>query len=464
VAERPQVLIVDDEPNMRRVLSTLLEREPCDVLSAGDGAEALRVMDENVVHVVVADLRMPNIDGLELLKRVMSRNPDIPFVVLTAHGTVDTAVEAMKLGAFDFITKPFERDELLGVVRKALRTVRLDAADVPLPAGDARRYRIIGSCEAMQAVYAVIEKVADTPTTVLVTGESGTGKELVARALHANSRLSSRPYIRVNCAAIPRELIESEFFGYEKGAFTGAVTSKPGRFELADGGTLFLDEIGEIPLEMQVKLLRAIQEHEFERVGGLKTLRVNVRLITATNKDLQRCVSEGTFREDLFYRLNVVAIRLPSLRERVDDIPLLAAHFVERFNERLGRRIDGFDPEALQALRRHHWPGNVRELENLAERCVLFADGPRIALADLPPEVRGAAGTAAAERDEGDPMALKSQVRAAAERVERDLIYKALKLTDHNVTRAAKLLHISRKSLQVKMRDLGLRETRDASS
>jgi DNA-binding NtrC family response regulator len=227
---------------------------------------------------------------------------------------------------------------------------------------------------------------------------------------------------------------------------------------------LFLDEIGEIPLEMQVKLLRAIQEHEFERVGGLKTLRVNVRLITATNKDLQRCVSEGTFREDLFYRLNVVAIRLPSLRERVDDIPLLAAHFVERFNERLGRRIDGFDPEALQALRRHHWPGNVRELENLAERCVLFADGPRIALADLPPEVRGAAGTAAAERDEGDPMALKSQVRAAAERVERDLIYKALKLTDHNVTRAAKLLHISRKSLQVKMRDLGLRETRDASS
>jgi DNA-binding NtrC family response regulator len=312
----------------------------------------------------------------------------------------------------------------------------------------------------MQAVYAMIDKVADTPTTVLLTGESGTGKELVARALHANSRLARQPYIRVNCAAIPRELIESEFFGYEKGAFTGAVTSKPGRFELADGGTLFLDEIGEIPLEMQVKLLRAIQEHEFERVGGLRTLRVNVRLITATNKDLQRCVADGTFREDLYYRLNVVHIRLPALRERVEDLPVLCAHFIERFNERLGRRAEGFEPEAMAALRRYHWPGNVRELENLIERCVLFSDGPRIGLAGLPEEVRGVAGSP--DPADADPMALKSRVKAAAERVERDLIDKALKLCDHNVTRAAKLLRISRKSLQVKMRDLGLREAKDA--
>jgi two-component system response regulator AtoC len=461
MAERPQVLIVDDEPNMRRVLATLLEREPCDVLQAADGLEALRVMDENVVHVIVADLRMPNLDGMELLKRVTARDPDLPYVLLTAHGTVDTAVEAMKLGAFDFITKPFEKDEMLAVVRKALRNVRLDAAALHPPAGgEARRYRIIGGSPEMQAVYAMIDKVADTPTTVLLTGESGTGKELVARALHANSRLARQPYIRVNCAAIPRELIESEFFGYEKGAFTGAVTSKPGRFELADGGTLFLDEIGEIPLEMQVKLLRAIQEHEFERVGGLRTLRVNVRLITATNKDLQRCVADGTFREDLYYRLNVVHIRLPPLRERVDDLPVLCAHFIERFNERLGRRTEGFEPEAMAALRRYHWPGNVRELENLIERCVLFSDGPRIDLAGLPEEVRGVGGSP--DPADADPMALKSRVKAAAERVERDLIDKALKLCDHNVTRAAKLLRISRKSLQVKMRDLGLREAKDA--
>jgi DNA-binding NtrC family response regulator len=459
MAERPQVLIVDDEPNMRRVLAALLEREPCDVLQAGDGVEALQALDDDVVHVIVADLRMPNMDGLELLKKVVARDPNLPFVVLTAHGTVDTAVEAMKLGAFDFITKPFEKDELLAIVRKALRSVRLDAAaPTPAPSGESRRYRLIGSSESMQQVYAILDKVADTPTTVLITGESGTGKELVARALHANSRLAARPYIRVNCAAIPRELIESEFFGYEKGAFTGAVTSKPGRFELADGGTLFLDEIGEIPLEMQVKLLRAIQEHEFERVGGLRTLRVTVRLITATNKDLQRCVADGSFREDLFYRLNVVSVRLPPLRERVDDILPLCGHFIERFNERLGRRIEGFEPEALAALRRHHWPGNVRELENLVERCVLFADGARITLAGLPETVRGAAaGTP--DLGQVDPLALKSQVRAAAERVERDLIDRALKVTDHNVTRAAKLLRISRKSLQVKMRDLGLRES-----
>jgi DNA-binding NtrC family response regulator len=410
--------------------------------------------------VVIADLRMPNIDGMELLKRVNARDPNLPFIVLTAHGTVDTAVEAMKLGAFDFVTKPFEKDELLGVARKALRAVRLDATETHLPpTGDAKRFRIIGSGPQMQGVFAMIDKVADTPTTVLITGESGTGKELVARALHANSRLSPKPYIRVNCAAIPRELIESEFFGYEKGAFTGAVTSKPGRFELADGGTLFLDEIGEIPLEMQVKLLRAIQEHEFERVGGLRTLRVNVRLITATNKDLQRSVADGAFREDLYYRLNVVHIRLPPLRERPDDVAALCQHFVERFNERLGRHIEGFEPEAMSALRRYHWPGNVRELENLIERCVLFADASRIALAELPEEVRGVGG--APDPAETDPMALKSRVRAAAERVERDLIDKALKLCDHNVTRAAKLLRISRKSLQVKMRDLGLRETKD---
>jgi DNA-binding NtrC family response regulator len=461
MAERPVVLIVDDEPNMRRVLAALLDREQCETLEAEDGAAALALIEENVVHVVVADLRMPRMDGMTLLGRLVEKDPTLPVILLTAHGTVDNAVEAMKLGAFDFISKPFEKDELLSVVRKALRTARLAEDEVRVPAGlDGRRYRIIGSAESMQAVYAMIEKVADTPTTVLITGESGTGKELVARALHENSRWARAPYIRVNCAAIPRELMESEFFGYEKGAFTGAATAKPGRFELADGGTLFLDEIGEIPLEMQVKLLRAIQEHEFERVGGLKTIRVDLRLIAASNRDLRALVTAGGFREDLYYRLNVVDIRLPALRERSEDIPLLAAHFVERFNARLGRSIEGVLPEAMQAMMRYHWPGNVRELENLVERCVLFSEGTRIGLADLPEDVRGGRA-GAADAEPADPMSLKSQVRAAAERVERDLIHRALRLTEHNVTRAAKLLRISRKSLQVKMRDLGLRESRE---
>jgi transcriptional regulator with GAF, ATPase, and Fis domain len=327
---------------------------------------------------------------------------------------------------------------------------------------------IVGGSPQMAEIFKIIDKVADTPSTVLVTGESGTGKELVATALHEGSSRRSKPFIRINCGAIPKELMEAELFGYERGAFTGAVASKPGRFELADGGTLFLDEIGEIPVEMQVKLLRALQESEFERVGGIKTTRVDVRLIAATNRDLQAEVEAGRFRTDLYYRLAVVPIRLPPLRERSEDIPRLAQHFLEKYNRKLNKKLEGFTPEALDALRTWHWPGNIRELENLVERTLLFADGPLVGRADLPEPVRGATpaspGAVPLSASPSDvtlvpgEAGLKDIVRQKAAELERDLIVQALAETEGNVTRAARLLQISRKSLQTKMKEFGLRD------
>ncbi|HEX6278194.1 MAG TPA: sigma-54 dependent transcriptional regulator, partial [Polyangiaceae bacterium] len=303
--EKKQILVVDDEPNLRRVLSAQLERDGYDVHTSEDGEQALALLRDHHIDLVITDLRMPRIDGMELLRRIAAFEEPAPVVMITAHGTVDTAVEALKTGAFDYITKPFDQDEVRTIVKKALRTQDLSATEASRPApgvSEGGRYGIIGASPSLLDVYAVLDRVADTPTTVLVTGESGTGKELVARALHENSSRRDRPFIKVNCAAIPRDLMESELFGYERGAFTGAVGSKPGRFELASGGTLFLDEVGSIPVEMQVKLLRALQESEFERVGGVKTIRVDVRLVAATNTDLKKEIAAGAFREDLYYR------------------------------------------------------------------------------------------------------------------------------------------------------------------
>src|SRR5271167_1192530 len=329
--ERKQVLIVDDEPNLRKILSAQLSRDGYDVLTAEDGEQGLAQLREHHIDLVITDLKMPRVDGMTLLKRALEEEPELPVVMITAHGTIDTAVEALKRGAFDFVTKPFDKDEVRQIVAKALKTRELGGADATsTPASRGARFGIIGSSPGIAELYAILERVADTPTTVLITGESGTGKELVARALHEHSSRKDKPFIKVNCAAIPKELIESELFGYERGAFTGAVTSKPGRFELASGGTLFLDEIGEIPVEMQVKLLRAIQESEFERVGGIKTLKVDVRLITATNRDLEAEIHRGNFREDLFYRLNVVPMLIPPLRKRIGDIPLLVTHIIKK--------------------------------------------------------------------------------------------------------------------------------------
>ncbi|MCB9521777.1 MAG: sigma-54-dependent Fis family transcriptional regulator [Myxococcales bacterium] len=459
-----RVLVVDDETNMRKVLRALLRRAGLEVHTAADGLEALDVLGAGPdFSMVLTDLRMPVLDGMGLLERVQKRWPDLPVVLLTAHGTVDTAVEAMKRGAFDFVTKPFDQDELLAVVRKALATGRLALESAPSDASGAPtgRFGLIGSSGPMQRVFDIVEKVAATPSTVLITGESGTGKELIAKALHTHSPRASKPYIRVNCAAIPDTLIESELFGYEKGAFTGAVTSKPGRFELADQGTLFLDEIGEISTEMQVKLLRAIQESEFERVGGVTTRRVDVRLVTATNRDLAQRVQAGEFRDDLYYRLNVVPIPLPPLRERAGDIPLLVDHLMERYAQRLGRTRPELSEDAAALMHGYEWPGNIRELENVIERTLLFCDGGRITAADLPAELRGGEpllGRLSLPIPPVGATGLKDAVRRTTQRLEREMIEQALRETGGNVTRAARTLAISRKSLQTKMKEFGLRD------
>jgi len=471
--EHKQILVVDDEPNLRRVLSAQLERDGYDVHTAEDGEQALTILKEHHIDLVITDLRMPRIDGMELLRRAQKLDAELPVVMITAHGTVDNAVEALKTGAFDYLTKPFDQVEVRTIVAKALKTRDLSATEASHPFHEipveGARYGIIGQSSSILDLYAVLDRVADTPTTVLITGESGTGKELVARALHESSSRRDKSFIKVNCAAIPKDLMESELFGYERGAFTGAVGSKPGRFELASGGTLFLDEIGSIPVEMQVKLLRALQESEFERVGGVRTIRVDVRLIAATNSDLKKEIAQGGFREDLYYRLNVVPIRLPSLRERATDIPLLVNHFIGKFNTRLKKEIDGVEPAALSRLTSYPWPGNIRELENVVERAVLFCDGDELHLGDLPAEVRGNAGGSdslsttphpppSSEPHSGASDGLKEQVKAAMSRLERELIVRALEQTGGNVTHAARLLKISRKGLQLKMKELGLRE------
>jgi nitrogen regulation protein NR(I) len=464
--EQQQVLIVDDEPNLRRILSAQLTRDGYEVLTAEDGEEGLALLRENHIDLIITDLKMPRVDGMTLLKRAILEEPELPVVMITAHGTIDTAVEALKVGAFDFVTKPFDKDELRQIVAKALKTRELRGADAtPTPVTLGARFGIIGTSTGITELYAILERVADQPTTVLITGESGTGKELVARALHEHSARKDKPFIKVNCAAIPKELIESELFGYERGAFTGAVTSKPGRFELASGGTLFLDEIGEVPIEMQVKLLRVLQESEFERVGGIKTIRVDVRLVAATNRDLKKLIVAGGFRDDLFYRLNVVPIRLPPLRERVGDIPLLVDHFLAKFNERLKKNVEGLEAAALELLGQYPWPGNIRELENVIERAVLFCDTQRLRADDLPPDLRGISAMSTAPLPEADLQAalageggLKEHVKVAMSRLERELVSRALQQTGGNVTHAARLLKISRKGLQLKMKELSLRE------
>jgi two-component system, NtrC family, response regulator AtoC len=477
---RARILVADDEPNLRRVLSAILHRDGYDVVQAADGTEALELLGEDVT-VVITDLKMPKIDGMEVLRKVSTTHPHVPVIMITAFGTVDNAVAAVKAGAFDYIEKPFEQEQIRQIVTKAVRQSQAERqAPRAVLAADSSvkgRFGLVGDSPQMHGIFEVIGKVADTPSTVLITGESGTGKELVAKALHESSSRSGAPFIKINCAAIPKNLMESELFGYDKGAFTGATSSKPGRFELADGGTLFLDEIGEIPVEMQVKLLRAIQEQEFERVGGIKTIKVDVRLVTATNRDLEREIKAGNFREDLYYRLNVVPIDIPPLRERGQDIALLVEHIITKFNERLKKSIRGIAPEALAKLERHNWPGNIRELENVLERTILFCSTDRIELSDLPeeftqateavpagvPVLAEAAGSGPAAAGSGpldaqNSTSLKDVVRAETSRVERELIARALDETGGNVTQAAKLLKISRKSLQMKMKEFGLRD------
>ncbi len=449
---RATILIVDDEANMRRVLAALLKRHGYSVLDAADGEAALASLDRERIDAVLTDLKMPRMNGLELLEAARRGHPRVPVILLTAHGTIGSAVEALKSGAFDYLTKPFDPDEIEQVVAKAVRTRTLQESDASFEPDDPDAL-LIGDSPLLHEVKRVTQLAAGTPATVLITGESGTGKELIARRLHRLSGRRHYPFIKINCAAIPESLLESELFGHEKGAFTGAVSRKPGRFELADGGTFFLDEIGEMPLSAQPKLLRAIQERRFYRVGGTTTISVDVRLVAATNRDLQNEVREGRFREDLYYRLNVVGVRLPALRERREDIPALIDCFAERAARRHGRPPRPFTQAALDALVSHDWPGNIRELENAIERAILLTEGDEIDVGDLTEELQARAGSG------GEPVAsgpLKARIRSATRRIEKDAIAEALQLTRGNVTQAAKRLGLSRRGLQLKMKELGV--------
>ncbi|HOO90098.1 MAG TPA: sigma-54 dependent transcriptional regulator [Syntrophales bacterium] len=452
-----KILIVDDELNMLLVLEAMLKKEHYEVATASDGLEALEVLKHDDVAVVVTDLKMPKLDGLGLLSKIENDYPSIPVIVITAHGTITTAVEALKKGAFDYITKPFDQDDLKNVISKAFKTRALNENEPALSSDEIERHDIIGSSECMVEMYDLIGKVAPTATTVLITGETGTGKELFANAIHRNSPRKDNPFIKINCAAIAENLLESEFFGFEKGAFTGAVYRKPGRFELAHTGTLFLDEIGDLPKDMQVKILRVIQDQEFERVGGLRTIKVDVRLIAATNKTLLEEVEEGRFREDLYYRLNVFPIDIPPLRERRGDIGPLADFFLKKFNKKLNRRVEGIDPEVEDFFSHYGWPGNIRELENLMERLVLLATGDIITIEDIPADIRFSTATESSDSTAESTKSFKTILKDKTEQLEKDMIVRVLKECSGNVSKAALQLGLSRRGLQLKMAKYNLK-------
>jgi len=448
------ILIVDDESNVRKVLTTLLVQGGFQATPAKDSAQALDLVRAQDPDLVLTDLQMPGMDGMELLATLRADFPEIPVVMLTAHGSIEAAVEAMKLGAFDFLTKPFERDQVLEVIARALGQAEKSRLEWQDGCGQ-DDCGLTGSSRPMESLRKLIRKVADSPTTVMVTGETGTGKELVADALHRLSKRVDKPLVKINCGALPENLVESELFGHERGAFTGADRARPGRFELADGGTLFLDEIGELPPPVQVKLLRVLQEQVIDRVGGTVPLKVDVRLVAATHRNLKDDVQAGRFREDLLYRLQVVELHAPALRDRPEDIPELTRFFLERQAERLQRPKPEVGEAVLAALAAREWPGNVRELQNAVERAVLLGDGPELALNDfIPGEDDGSVQEGGAAAAGGD---LKTAARAAAAATERRMIAEALKTTEGNVTRAAEQLGLSRRGLQLKMKELGLR-------
>jgi DNA-binding NtrC family response regulator len=436
------VLVVDDEPAMQKVLAGILAQEKIACATASSGEQALEILNTREVAVVVSDVKMPGMSGLDLLEKALAIDPSLHVILITAHGTSEIGQRAWEMGAAGYVRKPFERDEIVFEVRRALAkraAARPEAFAPTAPAG------MIGSSAKMKDVHALIAKVAPTSSTVLIRGESGTGKELVARALHAGSKRAGNAFIKVVCAALPETLIESELFGYEKGAFTGAAASKPGRFELAEGGTIFLDEIGDLTPATQVKLLRVLQDKQFERLGGVETKRADVRMLAATHCDLEALVKEGNFREDLFYRINVVPITLPPLRERLDDIVPLAEHFLREFCKEHGKVVV-FDPKATEILKAHAWPGNVRELQNLVERLLVLSSG-KITDAD----VRAAMPATVAAA-----VALPASLDASRSDAEKSAIQKALAETKGNRTKAAKLLGVSRRTLHNKLREHGI--------
>src|SRR5271154_1965119 len=447
--KRPTILIVDDERNTREGLQRALQ-DRYEVLLAEDSQKAMKTLESTPVDVLLTDLRMPGGDGMGLLRRALSLSNPPVCIVMTAYGSIENAVQAMQAGAYHYVTKPVNLDELELVIQRALDSRRVAAENINLREQIDQKYgleNIIGESAPMRQVFETIQQVAPSRATVLITGATGTGKELIAKAIHNLSSRKNGPFIAVHAAALPTSLLESELFGHERGAFTGAVERRVGRFELADGGTLFLDEVGELEPPMQVKLLRVLEERAFERVGGAKTLQVDVRLVAATNKDLKKLVSEGKFRDDLFYRLSVVTVDLPPLRERREDIPLLVKSFLDEFSRENNKQVRELTPEALNMLLAYDWPGNVRELRNAIEQMVVLARAERLTVRDVPAAIRG-----------GADLTKINVVRMGmtVEDAERQLVVQALKETDGNRTRAAQRIGISRRTLHRKLKEYGL--------
>lgn len=457
-----KILIVDDERSMRDVLSIMLKRAGYGVTVASDGEEAIAHIDKELFDLVITDLKMPKAGGLEVLKAVKESSPESVVLIITAYASTESVVEAMKLGAYDYLTKPFQVDEVQLIIRNALEKRRLSTENILLKremASQSSFAQIIGQSEAMQKVFDVVRKVADTKSNVLISGESGTGKELIARAIHHNSARSRLPFVTVNCSAMPEPLLESELFGHMKGAFTGAVFNKAGLFEMANGGSIFLDEIGETTPAMQVKLLRVIQEREFRRVGGTRDVKVDVRIIAATNKDLEKAVAEGTFREDLYYRLDVIPILLPPLRHRTGDIPVLAQHFLERFARASRKPVPSLTPETMSLLVAHEWKGNVRELENLIERVVAFASEPLITEAHISGWLhRPAVSPKAYPTDlPVDGLDLEGLINS----IEKDLLLKALEKAKWVKKKAARLLQLNTRSFRYRLEKYAIKGGRE---
>jgi two-component system response regulator AtoC len=450
-----RILVVDDEENFRHILSVILKKERYEVETASNGEEALQRISNATFDQVLCDIRMPGMDGLDFLKEVRKTEADANVIMMSAYGTLDTAVEAMKLGAYDYISKPFKPDEIILTLKKAEEREHLRKENELLRKEVKREYsfeNIVSKNEKMQGIFDMIQKVAQYKSTILITGESGTGKEVVARALHYHSDRSQAPFMPVNCGAIPENLLESELFGHSKGAFTDAIRTKKGLFEEADSGTLFLDEIGELPPQLQVKLLRVLQDGEIRRVGEAKAIQIDVRIVAATVKDLVKEVNEGRFRDDLFYRLNVVPVHIPPLRERKEDIPLLVTHFIKKHGLSLGKNITGIAPKALEALINFKWYGNVRELENTIERGMVLADGENIELENLPHGIQNFE-----EGVEVTPLSEEEySIKKASKALETTLIRRALKKTRGNHTHAARLLEISHRALLYKIKEYGI--------
>jgi two-component system nitrogen regulation response regulator GlnG len=478
--DKGKILITEDEESLRFVLQKALETEGYWVQIAANGASARRLIDESRFDVSLMDIKLPDVDGLELLKEFKESGVDTAMILMTAQNTMRNAIGAMKNGAFDYITKPFDLDEVLVLVKRAMDSRKLSRDFLELKEEVKKRFEpgvnIIGTSSSMQSVYKTIGQVVDTSATILILGESGTGKELVAKTIHYNSPRWNQPFVAINCAAIPRDLLESELFGHEKGAFTGALDRRLGKFELAEGGTLFLDEVADIPLDLQTKLLRVLQDHEYSRVGGRETLRADVRILAATNQDLEKAVKEKRFREDLYFRLKVIPIHLPPLRDRRGDIALLIGYFIDKINREMGLQISGVSPEAQRLLEEHLWPGNVRELENTLIRAAVLSSGPILFPKDFTLQSKPAATTL-----EVDQLSLEEIIHhkledyfrrtqgvdvdnlyaLVIERVERPLIELTLKKTKGNQIRAAQILGINRNTLRKKITDLRIELKRD---